>query len=97
MPIVDRDRITIHQATRAGRIAVVFSYTTAAAQSLGRMGVSFRTVAEVRSFLEQGSLDDVLRAALLQCVDPADGSLRAAVFDALPGKTFEVRIGVAQV
>lgn len=63
----------------------------------GRTTHRWKSAEELRSFIaDQPFDDDMLRALLRQAVN-ADGSLRAANFDAMSGKTFELQVRAREV
>ena len=93
MPITDNDIVAVRKATRSGatNIQVEVQWRDGATnEDKGTFTLSWHDTDEFRAFLESQTFEDAMRAVLTQVLNRDTGALRAAVFDALPGKTFRV-------
>lgn len=100
MARVDSDRITIVRATRnqnTGAFEIEMDWFDNLGVLKGRIAVSYASEEEARATLDSQTQKDIFRPLVARLFARTDGSFARAFFDALPGKTFEIRQTIVQV
>lgn len=97
MPIIDQDQIIIHRTGRNGANNIWIEWEWVSGQT-GKLISSWTTAEDARHVVEEGNLDDILRAILSACINKSTGAFRPSVFDNMGGgKSYTVQLKVNQV